>query len=653
MTPAPPSDRSSGWILAGLLLVHLLILRDSSPLILVACILLAVGAALRSRQIFAPAWLERGVFLLGLLAVFLQRHGTEPALLIGELAGLSGAAFLLRPVTPGRGLRVAFCILILLVACVVRRYSGLSATFIVLDVVVLMVVAQQIYRPPEAARSFWASLIRSLRVVVPVSIVVILVFWLFPDYSLNPMPAITGFAGSEVLNPGRVAQLSQSRRVAMVARFDEAEEVPEPSRLYWRGQVLEHSDGLRWLRDPGRKEFIPESLRGTLPRDVPVWRYRQDLSASRSGIIPVLDRAVRVDGWRGGQEIAVLNRGGLVLDAVGAGELRLEVTAAGDSAADQPERSIAEGCLRLPKKVSGNATLRALADEIFAGTSDVPSAARSLAGYLMKNRFAYTLRPGPVDDLEKFLLTTRRGFCEHYAAAAANVFRLGGFPARVVVGYRGGNWNPWLRAITVRDSDAHAWVEVWDEAARSWTRFDPTNFVAPGLSEDMEREFDARTWPWYRRASAAVTAFFTTVGERISEWIALVGTSEIWEELQPVFFVGLLLILTAWLVRRIVLRWLRASHNLAAALLENLEERASRRGDARRRGETPLAWLHRLGASASEEERQTLERFASAYARRVYGDHNDAELTETLRAASRRLSRLWRVRRNGKSDISR
>jgi Transglutaminase-like enzymes, putative cysteine proteases len=642
MSRGPFSDRSAGWILAGFLFLHLLLLRNSSGLVFAALLLLVAGAVLRSRQIFAPVWLEHTLFLASVAGVFFLGQ-SSPTLAVGEFAGLCGAVFLLRPLSPRRGMRVVFCALALLVSCVLRPFSGISPVLPVIDVAVLMIVAQQNHRPPEAARSFRASLVRSLRVVIPVSIVVILVFQLFPDTSF-PTSAITGFAGSHVLNPGQVARLSQSRRVALVAKFADAEKIPRADQLYWRGQVLEKNEGLRWTFDPGRQKRPSESLQVTPPRGgTPLWRYTQNISANRGGALPLLDRVVIVDAWRGGQEIAVLTQGASVLTPVGSGALRMEVTSAADSVADPPVPEIGESALGVPEKIADNPELRALVSKLLPPGISTRDAIGAVADHLRGGGYTYTMRPGYIADLGMFLLKTRRGFCEHYAAATANLLRLGGVPARIVVGYHGGEWNPWLHTLTVRDSDAHAWVEAWDEAARRWIRFDPTTCVSPDFTGRMERELNSGAWPWYRVAAAFVTAIFTATGNRISQFISEITSSEQWEFLQTVFFFGLLLFLTAWLVRRIILRRLQAQRDLASSLLEDLNRRAGRRGIPRRAGETPLAWFDRLQRSAGPPERQTIARFARAYDAGVYGPEGlTPEIAAELRVSARQWKKIWK-----------
>jgi hypothetical protein len=97
-----------------------------------------------------------------------------------------------------------------------------------------------------------------------------------------------------------------------------------------------------------------------------------------------------------------------------------------------------------------------------------------------EQEFYYTLEPPALgsDPTDRFLFDTRQGFCEHYASAFAVLMRAAGIPSRVVLGYQGGEVNPMGGHMIVRQSDAHAWNEVWLEGA-GWRRIDPTGAVAP------------------------------------------------------------------------------------------------------------------------------------------------------------------------------
>jgi transglutaminase-like putative cysteine protease len=123
------------------------------------------------------------------------------------------------------------------------------------------------------------------------------------------------------------------------------------------------------------------------------------------------------------------------------------------------------------------ARLRALAHERHGGTREIVDAVLRL---LREQRFEYTLAPALLgrDGVDEFLFRTRQGFCEHFAGAFVFLMRAAGVPARVVTGYQGGEFNPVDGYVTVRQSDAHAWAEVWI-AGQGWRRVDPTAAVAP------------------------------------------------------------------------------------------------------------------------------------------------------------------------------
>lgn len=94
--------------------------------------------------------------------------------------------------------------------------------------------------------------------------------------------------------------------------------------------------------------------------------------------------------------------------------------------------------------------------------------------------FKYTLNPPPwphKDPIDFFLFESKKGFCEHFAVAAASMLRYAKIPARVVAGYKGGEINPVGNYLIVRNSNAHAWVEVYLDKKSGWVRFDPTRYI--------------------------------------------------------------------------------------------------------------------------------------------------------------------------------
>jgi hypothetical protein len=123
------------------------------------------------------------------------------------------------------------------------------------------------------------------------------------------------------------------------------------------------------------------------------------------------------------------------------------------------------------------------------------------------------LPPGAGDPLVRWLSSPAPGHCELFAGALTMLERAAGHPARVVAGFEGGDWNGFENYLMVRNSDAHAWCEVYDDTARAWQRVDPTPGAASAvgaaaaLSEPLARRVSARSWSarfdslrilWYR-----------------------------------------------------------------------------------------------------------------------------------------------------------
>jgi hypothetical protein len=135
--------------------------------------------------------------------------------------------------------------------------------------------------------------------------------------------------------------------------------------------------------------------------------------------------------------------------------------------------------LELPASISP--TVRELAQSWITQNSDPRATVNSALQFFRTQGFRYSLSPGEYkkNDLDQFLFHRRVGFCEHYATSFATLMRLAGIPARVVVGYLGGEYNDLGRFFLVRQADTHAWCEVWLPDS-GWTRVDPTSVVAPG-----------------------------------------------------------------------------------------------------------------------------------------------------------------------------
>ena len=131
--------------------------------------------------------------------------------------------------------------------------------------------------------------------------------------------------------------------------------------------------------------------------------------------------------------------------------------------------------------------------------------ARAVEQYLQHN-FGYSLEmkaSGP-DPLADFLLNVRSGHCEYFATAMAVMLRTEGIATRIVNGFLPGEFNEAAGAFTVRQSDAHSWVEVYFPETRSWVAFDPTPVggrtvaVRSGLAATLGKYAEAFELIWFQ-----------------------------------------------------------------------------------------------------------------------------------------------------------
>ncbi len=348
-----------------------------------------------------------------------------------------------------------------------------SLPWIAASVAAITVALMQGVRAGEPLpwRTATGLVLRMFAFAAPVALVMFLLFPRVPGplWSL-PARSAAGMTGlSDEMSPGNISQLIQSDEVAFRVSF--AGPIPPPADRYWRGPVLERFDGWTW-RDFDRLPLLaPElELRGQS------YRYRIILEPHGRPWLLALDFPGR---WN--DRDAVLTREYQLVARQPVDSVRaLDVEswpAARPAATLSPitrHRS-----LRLPP--DRNPRTAALGEQLRASTASDREFVDAILARFRNEPFVYTLRPPllrgnhPVDE---FLFRTRRGFCEHYASAFAMLARAGGVPARVVTGYQGGELNPLSNRLVVRQSEAHAWVEVWLDAA-GWTRIDPTGAVAP------------------------------------------------------------------------------------------------------------------------------------------------------------------------------
>ena len=281
-----------------------------------------------------------------------------------------------------------------------------------------------------------------------------------------PSDAHAGMTGlSDTMSPGSISQLAQSADIAFRARFSTTP--PAKQKLYWRGPVMEQFDGTTWrLHDNRGTSPQLETLSAPL-------RYEMTLEPHNQRWILALDAPVQLpEALKASNILAVTQRQPVTE------RRRYELAASLDYRfnVDEDPRALSRN-LALPPGVNPQA--RALAER-WRNSDHRPSAIIGQAQALFAAEFTYTLQPPLLgqNGIDEFLFKTRRGFCEHYAGAFVFLMRAAGIPARVVSGYQGGEFNPLDGYLVIRQSDAHAWAEVWLEG-QGWVRVDPTASVSP------------------------------------------------------------------------------------------------------------------------------------------------------------------------------
>lgn len=302
--------------------------------------------------------------------------------------------------------------------------------------------------------------------------------WQLPDEQRSAKSGL-----SDEFAPGTVSRLGLSQETAF--RVDFQGEPPPPALRYWRGPVFWNTDGRNWTQAAPRPWLkpVPPVFQGpavryavTLEPHYRRWIFALELpSAFPAGVTGTLDYQLMAAA-----DIGERKRFNL--------ESRTDYTIASLSPADK------KAALALPFPPSSRLA------ELVAGwrrnETDALRLANRALRFFREESFYYTLNPPPLngkDPMDAFLFESRRGFCEHFAAAFVWTMRAAGVPARIVTGYQGGHWNAVGKFLEVKQADAHAWTEIWVEGA-GWKRIDPTAAVAPERIEnglDLDNQVDA------------------------------------------------------------------------------------------------------------------------------------------------------------------
>ncbi len=433
-----------------------------------------------------PRWLLIPIAAVTMVIV-LKNYGTW----IGRDAGVAMLAILLTlKLLEMRARRDLFVVVLLSFFLILTRFfyaQTITTALMTIVTVVAIMTAQLSFQYTGVQPRLKQRLRLGLSICALGIPLALILFVLFPRIQgpLWGMPsdANAGRTGlSDTMSPGKISHLAQSDEIAFRAKFDGAP--PAKSKRYWRAIVLDHYDGTTWsiMRDARHTQSPIEIT----PRSAPL-HYQVTLEASGQRWLYALDLPAAAPQLLGNPVIFSSEVELMAAQAINQ-RVRYDATSFLDYTM-QPNASLAVlwNWLQLPRGYNPR-TLQ-FATQLRHQYEEPVQIVNAVLQFFRQQPFVYTLEPPLLgrDAVDEFLFSTRAGFCEHYSGAFVVLMRAAGIPARVVTGYQGGEINPVDGFMTVRQSDAHAWAEVWLEN-RGWVRVDPTAAVAP---ERIEKNLDS------------------------------------------------------------------------------------------------------------------------------------------------------------------
>jgi transglutaminase-like putative cysteine protease len=329
------------------------------------------------------------------------------------------------------------------------------------------------------------------------------IFFVSPRASNGPLAmaggtASTGYVGfSDRMTLGDIGRLQESNQLVMRVRVDE----PQAARnqnLRWRGVALDRFDGRRWFHSSKEGEQVFAKERNLFPLGT-----TEELSrlTTQTFFVEPIDtpvlfaapRAVAVQGalsyLRRDAEDGLVSRLHL--------QERISYKVFSDTVEPAPERLRTgrqvypaettpnlrlpiENYLQLPADLDTRIGSLASLIVLEADARNAYDAARAIEAHFNRNEYsgAYSysldMKATGREPLSDFLFRVRAGHCEYFSSAMTIMMRTQGVAARVVNGFQSGEYNSAADAYTVRQADAHSWVEVYFPSADAWVAFDPT-----------------------------------------------------------------------------------------------------------------------------------------------------------------------------------
>ncbi len=486
-----PRDSRDTLLLLAVIAWLLLPLTPNVPLwctAMAAAVLLWRGAlVVNARALPGKLWLA------GLLLVTLAATVFTYKTLLGRDAGVTMLVVLLTlKMLELRARRDAFVVFFLGFFCMLSNFfysqSLLTAFSMLLGLMGLLTVLVNAHmpvgRPPLLDAAKTAG--RMTLLGAPIMLVLFLLFPRVAPLWSMPSDTLTGRSGlSPTMRVGSMAKLALDDSIALRLKFEGP--APPQSAMYFRGPVLSTFDGERWLTTSSMDDGQNSGIRTLAVSGEPV-RYEMTMEPSSQPWLMLLEASPASPDIAGYASALHDDLQWLTLRPIGE-LIRFKATSypAFEYGPKTRTTALAE-FVDLPPGL--NPKTLALAAQLRADPRSISTIwlVEEVMQRLRTGGYRYTLEPGAYgsDTADEFFFDRKEGFCEHIASSFVILMRAMNVPARVVTGYQGGELNQIDGFWVVRQSDAHAWAEVWQQN-QGWVRVDPTSAVSPGRTGTFAR----------------------------------------------------------------------------------------------------------------------------------------------------------------------
>jgi transglutaminase-like putative cysteine protease len=373
---------------------------------------------------------------------------------------------------------------ILVAIFLVFNNSILMAAVAAVALALLLMILLSIHGKTLTLARQYKMLTKTGLLSLPLAIILFIVLPRLPSIWQMPLQnkATTGL--TDTVTPGSIAELSQSPALAFRVSFDQ--QLPIGQAKYWRVLTLDQFDGKTWSQSQGLKG---EEARAQIGKNngyellEKLSSYQLILEPHFKHYIPSLDFAYSTS------DSALLSDFSLRSSEPVFKRQAFDIEQYQQVVGFPHSAELLKKYTQLP--ISGNPKTRQwIAQEVASGIDEYQILEKLLARFSQED-FSYTLKPSLLgaDQVDDFLFTTQSGFCVHYASTYLFVARALNIPSRMVTGYLGGEWDKSNAFLSVRQYDAHAWVEIWKD--EQWQRVDPTAYVAPErVEQNIQQSLD-------------------------------------------------------------------------------------------------------------------------------------------------------------------